>query len=80
MLQAREHTLHDELASPLVVTENMTEEQFLQEVEGMMTRAFALSEFLQKRLTWDDYLEACNQTGIEPIDFHNRIVDGVCFL
>lgn len=80
MQQCPEFTVHDALASPLVVTENMSQEEFVEAVGGMTLRAHVLSQFLQGNANWDDYLEACHQTGIEPIDFHNKIVDGLCFL
>lgn len=68
------------LATPYIHDPSLAPE--IQDVllNGMCIRAIALSEYLKGGLTYDEYLQALDATGIDAIDFHEGLEDGLCCL
>lgn len=75
-----EQNVVDMIATPYVHDPSLPMEIKKVLLEGMVVRAFAASEFVTGNLTWDEYLQACNETGLDAIDVHNTVEEGLCFL
>lgn len=72
--------ISDMLATPYVHDPRLPEHVQNVLLDGMVLRATALSEYLRGNLTYDDYLTALDQTGVDAIDFHEGLEDGLCCL
>lgn len=70
----------DWLATPYVHDPTLAKEAQDILLEGMIVRALALSEFLAGRINYEDYLQSLTETGVDPIDFHEGLEDGLCCL
>ncbi|MGG6237224.1 hypothetical protein ACQ4N7_01185 [Nodosilinea sp. AN01ver1] len=72
--------ISDMLATPYVHDPSLPEHIQNVLMDGMCLRAVALSEYLKGNLTYDDYLTALDQTGIDAIDFHEGLENHECCL
>lgn len=74
------HNISDMLATPYVHDPSLPEHVQSVLLDGMVLRAVALSEYLKGNLSYDDYLTALDQTGVDAIDFHEGLENYECCL
>lgn len=72
--------ISDMLATPYVHDPSLPEHIQNLLLDAMCFRATALSAYLAGDISYDDYLSALDQTGIDAIDFHEGLEQGLCCL
>jgi hypothetical protein len=60
-----DNTFADYLATPIILSQGMTESDFRYELERMNARASATAEFVTGDLDLEDYLEVLADCGID---------------
>lgn len=67
-------------ATPAIYLSDMNEQEWQFELDRMLVRSFATRDFVNGKLSPDDYLDLLDETGVDPIGATSDWEQGISYL